>query len=298
MRKLDVGELVLLAALWGASFLFMRLGAADFGAVALSGLRVAGASLVLLPLLAWRNELPALRAHWRPIFLVGVTNSALPFLCFSYAALTINAGLSSIFNAASPLFGALIAWLWLKDSLSPPRLLGLGIGFVGVFGLAYSKASLTVSAEILSTALAIGACIVATVAYGFSVNFTKRYLAGAAPMAVAAGSQLSAAIALAVPTVWLWPTQTPAASAWASLAALAVLCTGFAYILYFRLIAHVGPANAITVTFLIPAFAVAWSALFLDEQITTQMVIGCAVIFLGTALATGVIRLGANRSSA
>jgi drug/metabolite transporter (DMT)-like permease len=298
MRKQDVAELVLLAALWGASFLFMRLGAGDFGAVPLSGLRVAGASLVLMPLLVWRRELPALRTHWRPIFLVGITNSALPFVCFSYAALTINAGLSSIFNAASPLFGALIAWLWLKVGLSPSRMLGLGVGFAGVFGLAYSKASLSVSAEALNTALAVGACIVATVAYGFSVNFTKRHLAGVAPMAVAAGSQLSAAIALAAPTLWLWPARTPAAPAWASLAVLAVVCTGFAYILYFRLIAHVGPANAITVTLLIPAFAVAWGALFLGEPITAPMVIGCAVILLGTALATGVLTLGATGRSA
>ncbi len=289
MKASDLGELITLAALWGASFLFIRMGAAEFGAVPLSGLRVAGASLVLMPLLMWRNELSALRAHWKPIFVVGITNSALPFLCFSYAALTINAGLSSIFNAASPLFGALIAWLWLRNTLSAPRVLGLVIGFVGVFGLAYSKASVKEGAETLRTALAVGACIVATVAYGFSVNYTKRFLSGVPPMAVAAGSQLAAAVVLAVPTLLLWPAQVPALPAWASLAVLAVVCTGFAYILYFRLIAHVGPANAITVTFLIPAFAVAWGGLFLDEQITLPMAIGCAVILVGTALATGML---------
>ena len=297
MKQRDLGELVLLAALWGASFLFMRTGASEFGAVPLSGLRVSGASLVLMPILMWRNELGALRANWKPILIVGITNSALPFLCFSYAALTINAGLSSIFNAASPLFGALIAWLWLKNKLSAPRVLGLVIGFVGVFGLAYSKASLKAGAESFNTALAVGACIVATVAYGFSVNFTKRYLTGVPPMAVAAGSQLSAAIALALPTFLLWPPTTPALPAWTSLLLLAVVCTGFAYILYFRLIAHVGPANAITVTFLIPAFAVAWGGLFLGEQITVAMVIGCAVILVGTALATGVLNPARTRAA-
>jgi drug/metabolite transporter (DMT)-like permease len=294
MKQRDLGELVLLAALWGASFLFIRMGASQFGAVPLSGLRVAGASLVLLPILVWRRELSALRAHWKPILIVGITNSAVPFLCFSYAALTINAGLSSIFNAASPLFGALIAWLWLKNKLSAPRVLGLVIGFVGVFGLAYNKASVKEGVETLHTALAVGACIVATMAYGYSVNFTKRYLTGVPPMAVAAGSQLSAAAALALPTLLLWPVDTPALSAWASLGALAVVCTGFAYILYFRLIAHVGPANAITVTFLIPAFAVAWGGLFLGEQITLPMVIGCAVILVGTGLAIGLLKLPAR----
>ncbi len=289
MRPADLAELVLLAALWGASFLFMRMGASEFGAVPLAGLRVAGAALVLMPILMWRRDLGALRAHWRPIAVVGLTNSALPFLCFSYAALTINAGLSSIFNAATPLFGAVIAWLWLKDRLSAPRVLGLLIGFFGVFGLAYSKASVKDGADALNTALAVGACIVATVAYGFSASFTKRFLTGVPPMALAAGSQLAGAVALALPTVLLWPAHTPSLPAWASLAALAAVCTGLAYILYFRLIAHVGPANAITVTFLIPAFAVAWGALFLGEQISVPMVIGCAVILAGTALATGVL---------
>lgn len=291
MKKQYLGELFLLAALWGASFLFTRMGAGQFGAISLAGLRVTGAALTLMSLLIWRKELHVLQAHWKPILIVGLTNSALPFVCFSYAALTINAGLSSIFNAASPLFGALIAWLWLRDKLSGPRVLGLVIGFIGVFGLAYSKASLKEGREAYSTALAIGACVVATIAYGFSANFTKRYLVGVPPIAVAAGSQLSAALALAIPTIWLWPASTPAFAAWLSLALLAVACTGFAYVLYFRLIANIGPANAITVTFLIPAFAVAWGAMLLGEQITVQMVIGCVVILIGTALAIGLLPL-------
>ena len=289
MKASDLGELVLLAALWGASFLFLRMGAAEFGAVPLAGLRVAGAALVLMPLLVWRNGLVELRTHWKPIAIVGLTNSALPFLCFSYAALTINAGLSSIFNAAAPLFGALIAWLWLKDRLSPPRVLGVVIGFVGVFGLAWNKASVDTSADTWRTALAVGACIAATICYGFSANYTKRFLTDVPPMAAAAGSQLAAALLLAAPTLWLWPATTPSLAAGASLGVVTIVCTALAYILYFRLIANIGPANAITVTFLIPAFAVAWGGLFLGEQVTASMVIGCAVILAGTALATGVL---------
>jgi drug/metabolite transporter (DMT)-like permease len=299
MRQRDLGELVTLAAIWGASFLFMRVGAPEFGAIALAGLRVIGASLVLLPLVAMRGEGQALRRHWKPILLVGVTNSALPFICFGYALLHITAGLGSIFNAGAPLFGAAIAWLWLKDKLSPVRTLGLLIGFAGVFGLAYTKASLKAGAEGTEVALAVAACLVATLAYGFSANYTKRYLSGVPPMAVAAGSQLGAALALIVPTVVLWPAQAPSAAAWVNVVLLALICTGFAYVLYFRLIAHVGPANAITVTFLIPAFGVAWGALFLGETVTWQMLLGCAVILTGTSLATGVLqpqRLGVRRA--
>ncbi len=297
MRQRDLGELFALAAIWGASFLFMRIGAPEFGAVPLAGLRVIGASIVLLPILAMQGQTSELRKHWKPILFVGVTNSALPFICFSYAALYITAGLSSIFNAATPLFGAAIAWVWLRDKLTPSRTIGLVIGFVGVFGLAWSKASLKVGADGASAALAVIACMVASMSYGYSANFTKRYLSGVPPMAVAAGSQLGAALALIVPTIWLWPSQTPGVAAWANVVLLAVLCTGFAYILYFRLIAHIGPANAITVTFLIPGFAVVWGAMFLSETLTWQMVLGCAVILLGTSLATGVLRPGLFRAS-
>ena len=289
MKTSDLTELFALAAIWGASFLFIRIGAPEFGAIPLAGLRVIGAALVLMPLLMLRGEVRSLIRHWKAILLVGVTNSALPFMCFSYAALTITAGLSAIFNAASPLFGAAIAWLWLRDRLTPPRMLGLLIGFLGVAGLAYSRASLKAGADDTGAMLAVLACVVATVSYGFSANFTKRYLTGVPPMAVAAGSQLGAALVLIVPTIALWPSTSPGAAAWTNLALLAVVCTGVAYILYFRLIAHIGPANAITVTFLIPAFAVVWGAIFLGETLTLQMVVGCAVILLGTSLATGFL---------
>ncbi|WP_428424600.1 DMT family transporter [Methylibium sp.] len=289
MKGHDLGELVTLAAVWGASFLFMRLGAADFGPVALAGLRVLGATLVLMPLLLWRKDLGALRAHWKPIFIVGLTNSGLPFLCFGYAALALNAGLSSIFNAATPLFGALIAWLWLKDKLSAPRVLGLLIGFGGVLWLAWDKASFKPGAHGTSTGWAIVACLTATLLYGWSASFTKRRLTGVAPLAVATGSQLSSSLLLTLPMLWFWPTRAPSGTSWLAVVLLAVVCTGVAYVLFFRLIARIGPANTITVTFLIPAFAMAWGALFLHERLTASMMLGCAVILLGTALATGLL---------
>jgi len=280
-----MSELIALAAIWGASFLFMRLGAGEFGPVALSAVRVAGAALVLLPLLLWCGQWVELRRHWRAIFLVGLTNSALPFLFFSYAALGISAGLSSIFNASTPLWGALIGWWWLRDRPSGPRALGLAIGFAGVIGLAWEKASFHLG----GSGWAVVACLGAAMLYGLSANYTKKRLQGVAPMAVAAGSQLSAALALAVPALLWWPAAMPSGRAWLMVALLALLCTGLAYLMYFRLIAHVGAANAIAVTFLIPAFAVLWGWLFLGEPLTLAMALGCAVILLGTALATGVI---------
>ncbi len=290
MKPRDLLELISLAALWGASFLFMRVGAGQFGAVALAALRVTGAAAVLIPLVVYRRELVALGNNWKPILILGITNSVIPFLAFAYAMLTISGGLSSIFNAASPLFAATIAWLWLNDRLNVSRTVGLLIGFAGVIGLVLSKSGIGTGTGGGSTLLAVLACIVAASAYGFSANFTKRYLAGVPTMAVAAGSQLSATFVLAIPAVLFWPEVTPGVAAWAGLAALAVFCTGLAYVIFFRLIANVGPANAITVTFLIPAFAVGWGAMFLGEQVTLEMLIGCAVILFGTALAVGVLK--------
>ena len=301
MQPADLAELFALAAMWGGSFLFMRLGAGEFGPVALAAVRVIGASLFLLPLVVGRGQLGVVRQHWKPIAVVGLSNSALPFLCFSYAALSIPAGLSSIFNAATPLFGAVIAWLWLKDRLSPLRSLGLLIGFAGVVGLAWDKAGLPGSSASLLPAdvamagapapgWAILACMAASLLYGWSASFTKRHLAGVAPLAVAGGSQLSAALVLVLPAVVWWPAVTPSATAWASAAALAVVCTGVAYVVFFRLIGRIGPANTISVTFLNPLFAVLWGGLILGERLTLVMVVGCGVIVFGTSLAIGLLR--------
>jgi drug/metabolite transporter (DMT)-like permease len=289
MNARNATELVLLAALWGASFLFMRIGAPEFGPVALVFVRVAGASALLLPLLAAQGQLGALRQHWRPLLVVGLLNSALPFALFTVAALTLSAGLSGIFNATAPLWGAVVAWLWLKDKPTPARALGLVIGFGGVLVLAWGKASFKPGLHGVSPAVGIAACITATLLYGFTVNFTKRALQGVPPMAVAAGSQSWAALVTLGPALWLWPTSNPSAGAWTAVAVLALACTGLAYILFFRLIAHVGPAQAISVTYLIPVFAIGWGVLFLGEGVTPILLTGGAIVLLGTALATGFI---------
>jgi drug/metabolite transporter (DMT)-like permease len=289
LRPRQLAELVALAALWGGSFLFMRIAVPAFGPFALAALRVAGASLLLLPLLAARGDLPALRRHWRPIAIVGLTNSALPFACFAYAALTISAGVSAIFNSATPLFAAVIAWLWLSDRMTPPRIAGLVIGFAGVVWIAWDRAGAALADAPGVSPWAVGACIFGALCYGIAPSIAKRHLTGVPPLAVATGSQVAATLLLAGPAALAWPEPLPSGGAWAAAAALAFFCTGLAYILYFRLIAHAGPANAVAVTYLVPIFAVLWGGLILDERLTVSLVLGCIVIFAGTALATGVI---------
>jgi drug/metabolite transporter (DMT)-like permease len=194
--------------------------------------------------------------------LMEVTNSALPFACYALAALAISGGMSSILNAATPLFTALIAAVWLSERLGPARMVGLAIGFAGVAFLAWDQASLKSNDLGVSPALAIAACLGATLLYGFSANYAKRRLSG-------------------VPTIVLSASAN---------AALAVVCTGLAYLMYFRLIADIGPSKATTVTFLMPMFSGLWGWLFLGEAFTASMGIGCGAILLGTALSIGLLQ--------
>ena len=286
------GDFALLAAIWGSSFLFMRIGALEFGAVPTAAVRVAIAALFLLPLVWLRGLLPELRKNWRRVFLVGVLNSGIPFACLAFALLSISTGLSSILNATVPMFGALIAWLWLKDKPGASRLLGLVVGFAGVAMLAWDKATFKPDASGVAPGWAVLACMLACLCYGISASYTKRYLAGLPALVTAAGSQMGAALGLALPALWLWPARMPSGHAWLALLAVGVVCTGVAYILFFRLIENAGPQRALSVTFLVPVFAVLYGVLFLGETVTPWMVLCAGVIVCGTALSTGLLKLG------
>jgi drug/metabolite transporter (DMT)-like permease len=280
-------EFILLAAIWGASFLLMRLGAADFGPLLTSFLRVLLASLFLLPILALRGQMPELKKNAKHILFVGMLNSGIPFALFGFAVLHISTGLTSILNATTPLFGALVAWVWLHDKPAKLRTLGLAIGFCGVAALSWNKASFREGASLAGWAVL--ATLLATLCYGVAASYTKKFLTGVPPLASATGSQIGAALLLAVPGLATMPAQMPGAQAWAAVIVLAAFCTALAYLMYFRLIARAGPQRAITVTFLIPVFGVAYGAVLLNEAITLTMIICGAIIVLGTALATGVI---------
>ena len=284
-------EFVLLAAIWGSSFLFMRLGAVEFGALPTAGVRVAIASLFLLPLLLWRGLGPQLARHWRKVFFIGLLNSAIPFACFSFALLSISTGLSAILNATAPLFGALVAWVWLKDRPHGLRILGLVIGFVGVALLAWDKASFKPNASGVATGWAVLACLLACLCYGISASYTKRHLNGLPALVTATGSQLGATLGLALPTLWLWPQRMPGTTAWLALLAVGVLCTGVAYILFFRLIENVGPARSLTVTFVVPVFAMLYGAIFLNEAVSLWMLSCGVIIVCGTALSANLLKL-------
>jgi drug/metabolite transporter (DMT)-like permease len=290
MNRRQFAELVTLAALWGASFLFMRLGASAFGPVALVFLRCGFAAALLLPLLWMRGEATALRTHWRQVAWVGIVNSAAPFVLFAAASLLLSAGLMAVFNATAPLWAAVIAWAGWRERLDGWRAAGLGLGFVGVLGLSWDTLPFH-GGGWAGPALAVAACLLATMLYGLAANLARHRLQGVPSMAVATGSQLASAIVLAPPALLFWPEVAPGRTAWGAALLLAAACTALAYVLYFRLIAQAGAARAISVTFLVPAFAIVWGALVLDERPSGPMLAACALILLGTAQPTGMLRM-------
>lgn len=291
MKFSDVVDLVVLSAVWGASFLFMRIAAPEFGSIVLVEIRVLIAALFLLPILLVRADVSQLKTHWRELTVLGVLNSAAPFCLLTYATLSITGGFAGILNATAPIWAAVVAWAWLSDKLDASRIIGLLIGFSGVLLLVWNRVSL----DFDGTTVAILAGIVAAIFYAVGGNYTKKYMSGLNPLAIASGRMIAAAIVLFPGAVYLWPTEPASTRAWIAVVIMGVASTGVAYILYFRLIRNVGPAKAITVTYLIPAFAMFWGAIFIDEKVTPTMLVGCSIIFLGTALATGMLSLGRIR---
>lgn len=287
-------ELLLLAAIWGASFMFMRIGAPEFGPILFTTLRAGIAAMFLITCLALFKETKALKGHWRDIFVVGALNTAIPFVLFGFATLTLTAGTTSVLNATTPMFGAMVAYFWLKDKLTLSATLGLFIGFLGVyllvsenlqFGTELSKPSAD-----NNTLLPTLAAMLAALCYGISANYTKKHLSTIKPLALAAGSQIAATAMLLPLSLFFIPKTLPSSKAMWSVLLIGVICTGVAYILFFRLIAQLGPAKAISVTYLIPAFGILWGALFLGETISLMMLLGGSIILLGVALTTGVLR--------
>ncbi len=277
----DVGAFILLAGLWGGSFLFMRIAAPVLGPIWLIELRVLIAALALLPVVIHTHLWPKVRHHWAALLFVGCINSAIPFTLFAFATVSLPAGFTAILNATAPLFGTLFAFIWLKERLSPTQILGFGLGFVGVMVLiGWQMIAITPT---FVTAVAAG--LVAAIAYALAAPYIKSQLAGVPPLVITVGSQLGAAVVLAPLLPFSLPSQPITEGVIVAVLSLALLSTAFAYTLYFQLIHRVGVTKTLTVTYLIPLFAMLWGALFLNEAVTVTMMAGCTLILLGTAFA-------------
>lgn len=277
-------RLVFLAALWGASFLFMRVVSPVLGAVPSAFGRVGLGALGLLVLLLVMRVPPAFRGRLPAVLLIGTLSSGIPFLMYSLAALVLPAGYSAIINALTPLMGVMIGAAFFGEAISRAKLAGVVLGLAGV-------AVLTQTGPVVLDAAVLGgvlACLTATVCYGFSSFLTRRWITergGLDNRLVAFGTQVGAVLCLAPLLAWQWITspEGPAlhaldATGWGALLALGLLCTAFAYVVFFGLMAEVGPVKALSVTFLVPLFGVLWGWVFLDEALSLAHAAGGGLI--------------------
>lgn len=284
MKASDFAELLLLGAIWGASFIMMKEAVPAFGVFALVELRALGAILCLLPLVLIKRQGDDLIKHWPKLLLVGVINTAIPFCLFNYALLHLDAGLAAILNATAPMFGVLIAYLYLKESIGWLGIAGIGLGFAGVIVISLEQSAM--QNQGLSSLLPVLAALGATFCYGVAASFLKRYLSGAKPFAIAAGSQIFTAIVLAPLAIYHLPSEMPSASAWVSALTLAFLCTGVAYVMYFDLISKIGASRSMTVGYLVPLFGIFWGLVILGETLSFTALAGGSLILLGVMMAT------------
>ncbi|GGI09885.1 DMT family transporter [Gottfriedia solisilvae] len=274
--------LIGLAALWGASFLFIRIAAPIFGPILTIEGRVSIAALALVLYLVITRKSLGFRKRWKQYIIIGALNAAIPFTLIATSALYLTASMSSILNSLTPLFTAIIVWGWLNESLSIRKWFGILVGVIGVV-LLVGWSTIPFTKEII---IAIGLAVLSTISYGFAGVYAKKTFVDVAPISLAAGQQIAASILLIPFTIFNLPNTTSNFSLIPILAvlALALFCTAIAYLLYFYLIENVGPTKTLSVTFLIPVFGMIWGVLILNEKITMGMLVGFIVILVSVFL--------------
>ena len=295
MGARDLGALILLAALWGASYIFIRVAVPALGPFVLMGARVALASgaLALYAFLLARG-MPKFRSRWKEFLIVGATNSAIPFTLIAAAEIELTASLAAILNSTTALFVAVVAAVWIGESLTIKKVVGLLLGFAGVVVLV-GWDPVPLNGAVL---LAVGAMLAASLSYAVGGVYVKRTFAGVSPLAMTIGQQGAAAAILLPLAAASLPGEAPPLPAALSALALALLCTAVAYLLYFRLIENVGPTKTLAVTFLIPVFGLLFGVVLLDEPVGLGTLVGFAIISYGVALVTEVRLLGRGKERA
>ena len=286
MRPRDLAALILLGAVWGASFLFIRVAAPSLGPFPLMGTRVGLAALALAPFVVALGRFPEIRERWRQFLFVGVLNGAMPFSLIAFAETEITASLAAILNSTTVLFSVVVAAVWFGDPLTARRISGVALGISGVAVLV-GLDPLPMNGPVL---IAVGAMLTGSLCYALGGNYIKRTFSGVRPLTMAFGQQAGASALLLPLAAATLPGEQPSAPVALSAVALALLCTAFAYLLFFALIARVGPTSTFTVTLLAPGFGVMLGVLLLDEPFGLGKVLVLGIVLLAVALVTGIGR--------
>ncbi|MBY4733046.1 DMT family transporter [Cupriavidus pauculus] len=281
MRPADLIRLLSLSAIWGASFLFIRIAAPVLGPLPTAFFRVLIGALTLAACLPMMGLKWNMQGKWRPVIVLGIINSGIPFVMYSVAALWLPAGYSAIFNAMTPLMGVVIGSLFFAEKLTRAKAAGVLIGLAGVFVLTRTG-PVVFSHEVMLGALA---CLVATSCYGLAGFLTRRWITarGGLDNRLVAGGSLVGATLFLLPfsvAALLRDNTLPAADlgVWGAMVGVGMFCTAIAYVLYFRLIADLGPVKSLTVTFLIPPFGIVWGWMFLGETLSWAHAAGMLLI--------------------
>jgi drug/metabolite transporter (DMT)-like permease len=289
MNRSDWAILFILAVIWGGAFMFIGVAVRHVHPLTYVWLRLSIAALAMWLFMKARGERIGLpREVWGSMLMLALLNNAVPFSLFGWGQTHIASGLASILNATTPIWGVLVAHLFTRDERMTPRKIGgVLLGFAGVA----TMIGPTLLARIGTDALAQLACILAALCYALAAVWARRFRRmGLAPMSVTTG-QLTAGALMMLPVAFFvdqpWTQPLPPITAWAAIVALALLCTAFGYVLYFRLIDHAGATNALLVTLLVPPVAILLGALFLGETLAPQDFIGLALIALGLAAIDG-----------
>lgn len=287
MRAQEYVLLFLLGAIWGLSYVFIRVASPLLGPALLVGLRVAIASgattLYIAATGQWKTALPSFRKKGREYLVMGLVNAAIPFTLISISELVLDASYASIINATTPVFSALATAIWLARPLTARVSGGIAIGIAGV-AIAVGGAPFTL------TPLVLGAIVLSvggSASYGFGAFYAHRHSADVAPVTASLGQTLAATVLIFPFAIAEAPTARWTVPGDVSLIGLALLSTFIAYLLYFQILQKAGPTETVTVTFLIPIFGVLWGHLLLGEPIGIATVVGLAIVLVGIALVTG-----------
>ena len=292
MSPADTLRLLLLSSLWGFSFIFMRVAVPEFGALALMLVRMVLGTVLLLPLLLRRDYFRLLRLHAGPLFVVGLMNAALPYTFLALATLRLEAGVTSLINAATPICTALIGAAFFATPIMRQQVLGLALAFVGVGVLSAGRLDFSAGGDGWFILSALGA----TLCYGFAGNYSRTHLAHLPTRVLAAGTCATSSVILLLPGLLLWPAEPLSGMAWGAALGLGAISTAAALLLYFGLLASAGATASSTVTLLVPISALVWGFLLLQEPVTLQVLAGMAITLLGTGIATGVLKRGRKRA--